>query len=117
MNNSETTTMDSASQTELILTLQKDVRESMHRLDVVEDLLSETKDVLTVEEAAKFLGLTKSFVYKMTHEGTIPYYKPNGKICYFEKSELLKWLRQNKVPSKEEVAAAAKEEHQEPSAA
>jgi hypothetical protein len=33
----------------------------------------------------------------------IPYYKPSGKLVYFEKSELLKWLRQNPVKSQSQI--------------
>lgn len=44
-----------------------------------------------------FLGISKSSLYKMTHNQVIPYFKPNNKMVYFEKSELQKWLRQNSV--------------------
>ena len=55
------------------------------RVEVLENTLSAGKEVLTLEEAALFMGVTKSSLYKMTHEQTIPYYKPNGKMVYFEK--------------------------------
>ncbi len=32
---------------------------------------------------------------------------PNGKIIYFEKSELLNWMRQNRSMSEAETKAAA----------
>lgn len=65
------------------------------RVEVLENTLSAGKEVLTLEEAARFMGVTKSSLYKMTHEQTIPYYKPNGKMVYFEKTELLTWIRRN----------------------
>ena len=83
----------------MVSTLQNQVQEQNHRLDALEHLLFEAKDVLTVEEAAMFLGLSKSFVYKMTHEGSLPFYKPNGKVCYFEKAALLDWMLSTKVAS------------------
>lgn len=78
------------------------------RVDVLENVITEGKQILTTEEAAKFLGLSKSFVYKMTHEGTIPFYKPNGKVCYFEKNELLEWMRSCRVASEKEIEEMAK---------
>ena len=73
------------------------------RVEVLENTLSAGKEVLTLEEAARFMGVTKSSLYKMTHEQTIPYYKPNGKMVYFEKSELLKWERQAPVASATQI--------------
>ena len=34
------------------------------------------------EEAAMFLGISKSALYKMTHNHVIPYFKPNNKMIY-----------------------------------
>jgi len=42
-------------------------------------------------------------LYKMTHNNVIPFYRPNGKLIYFEKSELLAWMRKNRAISQEEV--------------
>ncbi|MGN0309656.1 MAG: helix-turn-helix domain-containing protein, partial [Bacteroides sp.] len=32
--------------------------------------------MLTLEEAAAFMGMEKSTLYKLTHEQAIPYWKP-----------------------------------------
>lgn len=77
------------------------------RVEVLEYTLSAGKEVLTLEEAARFMGVTKSSLYKMTHEQTIPYYKPNGKMVYFEKAELLTWIRRNAIASKAQVSEEA----------
>ena len=107
------TNIDNVSLADMVSTLKKKVQEVEHRLAVAENLLFESKEVLTVEEAAKFLGLSKSFVYKMTHEGTLPFYKPNGKVCYFEKSVLLEWMRSTKVASQKQIEEAAQQKLQE----
>ena len=44
----------------------------------------------------------------MTHEQTIPFYKPNGKMIYFEKSDILDWIRKNRVASDDEITEAAR---------
>jgi excisionase family DNA binding protein len=63
----------------------------------------ETKEVLNLDEVAAFTGLSKSYIYKLTHKQQIPYYKPFGKICYFNREEITNWLQQNRVPTKSEM--------------
>ena len=65
------------------------------------------KNVLSFDEASKFLNLSKSYLYKLTSGGQIPHYKPQGKILYFDKEELENWLRQNPVRSKQELQEMA----------
>ena len=55
--------------TKLIADLQK-------RVETLEDMLEAGKEVLTVEEAAKFMGMARSSLYKMTSDQTIPFYRP-----------------------------------------
>ena len=87
--------------------LSKQVAELQGRVKSLEQLLHQGKDVLTLEEAAKFMGIARSSLYKMTHEQTIPFYKPNGKMIFFEKSDLLAWGRKNRVSSEAEISEEA----------
>ena len=87
--------------------LSKQVAELQGRVKSLEQLLHQGKDVLTLEEAAKFMGIARSSLYKMTHEQTIPFYKPNGKMIFFEKSDLLAWVRKNRVSSEAEISEEA----------
>ncbi len=89
--------------------LKKENETLRHRLEVVENAVCTAKEVLTLEEAALFLGMKKSAIYKMTHKQVIPFYRPGGKMVYFEKSELLAWLRQNRVASQADIEEAAKQ--------
>lgn len=73
------------------------------RVQTLENLCFSAKEVLNLEEAASFLGIAKSTLYKMTHENRIPYYKPAGKLIYFEKSVLLEWIRSNRIMSEAEI--------------
>ena len=34
------------------------------------------------------MGISKSSLYKMTHRHELPFFRPNGKLIYFEKAEL-----------------------------
>lgn len=87
--------------TKLIADLQK-------RVDTLEDMLEAGKEVLTVEEAAKFMGMARSSLYKMTSDQTIPFYRPNGKMIFFEKTDILSWIRKNRVSSREEIEEEAR---------
>ena len=78
------------------------------RVQTLENLCYSAKEVLNLEEAACFLGIAKSTLYKMTHENRIPFYKPAGKLIYFEKSVLLDWIRSNRVMSEAELQEAAR---------
>jgi excisionase family DNA binding protein len=66
-----------------------------------------TKEVLTFDEAAHFTGISKSYLYKLTSAQKIPYYKPTGKLCYFNRAELTAWLLQNRIQTTEETASLA----------
>ena len=88
-------------------TLLLKVESHDHRIEVLENLLNVAKEVLTLEEAALFMGISKSSLYKMTHKHELPFYRPNGKLIYFEKSELLKWMLQNRSMTEEEIKDAA----------
>lgn len=79
------------------------------RLDRIEQLLVAQKEVLTVDDVAQILGTTKNNIYRMTHERTIPFHKPqNGKI-YFKRTEIEQWqLRNRKASVYETKQQAAK---------
>lgn len=68
-----------------------------------------TKEVLTTDEAAKYLGVSKSYLYKLTMQQKIPHYKPLGKMCYFNRVELEQWLQTNRVSTDEEISQKAQD--------
>lgn len=71
-------------------------------LEKIADLVSKhlvicKKEVLTSDEVALYLGISKSYLYKLTMKQEIPHYKPLGKICYFNRTEIEKWAQQNQI--------------------
>lgn len=54
-------------------------------------------EYLTVKEAAQFLKLTTSYLYKLMHWHAIPYYKPFGNRCLFRKDELREYIERGRV--------------------
>ena len=81
-------------------------------LQAIKDLLAEVqgspKEVLTSDEAAAYLGISKSALYKLTMGRKIPFYK-SAKLCYFDRQEIIDWMKSNRVATQEELAAKAKE--------
>lgn len=62
-----------------------------------------SKDILNFEEALSYLKVSKSFLYKMTSKGEITYYKPNGKLIYFKRTDLDDWMLRNEVSGTNEL--------------
>lgn len=62
-----------------------------------------TKDVLTSEEVATYLGISKSYLYKLTSTRKIPHFKPFGKMCYFNREEVEKWVQNTKIRTLTEI--------------
>lgn len=77
------------------------------RVAELENLVLHSKNVLSFEEASRFLNLSKSYLYKLTSGNLIPHYKPQGKVLYFEKTELEAWLRQNPIRTQAQTEAEA----------
>lgn len=77
------------------------------RVSELENLVLHSKNVLSFEEASRFLNLSKSYLYKLTSGNLIPHYKPQGKMLYFEKTELEAWLRQNPIRTQAQTEAEA----------
>lgn len=62
-----------------------------------------TKEVLTSDEVARYMGISKSYLYKLTMRREIPHYKPTGKVCYFNRREIEEWLQSNRVATNTEL--------------
>lgn len=78
------------------------------RLDEIKRLtLLQTKKALTVEDVANLTGYSKAYVYKLTSEGRLPYYKPNGKAIYFDRDEIERYMLSNRVDAVADSAQMA----------
>jgi excisionase family DNA binding protein len=71
------------------------------------DNLINSKQVLTLDETVRYTGFKRSYLYKMTSQGKIPFYKPNGKMIYFDRIELENWLKRNRSASENEIEEKA----------
>lgn len=77
------------------------------RLSNIETLLLTNKTVLNLDEVATLTGLSKSHLYKMSHTGNIPCYRPTGGRLHFDKAEIEKWLLQGKKKTNAEIEIEA----------
>lgn len=77
------------------------------RVEELEQMLFLTKNVLSFDEASKFLNLPKSYLYKLTSGNLIPHYKPQGKMLFFERADLEAWLRQNPIKTQAQIEQEA----------
>ena len=94
-------------QSKMNLEHERKIATLQERIDKLENICYAAKEVLNLEEAADFLGIAKSTLYKMTHLNQLPYFKPAGKLIFFEKKALLDWVRGAKSLSEEEIRAEA----------
>lgn len=86
---------------------ERKIVELQERVNRLENLCFTAKEVLNLEEASAFLGIAKSTLYKMTHTNRLPYFKPAGKLIFFEKQALLDWVKGAKALSEEELREEA----------
>lgn len=75
---------------------------------VADEATYTNKEVLTSEETARYMGISLSYLYKLTMRQQIPHYKPMGKMCYFNRVEVEEWLQRNRVATDVELNDRAK---------
>jgi len=59
-------------------------------------------EILSAKEVAELTGFSISWVRKAVKHRTIPFYKPNSKVLFFRKSEIVNYILSNRFESKEE---------------
>jgi len=80
----------------------------LNQLDRIErNSLLASKNVLNFEDARFLLGVSGSHMYKMTSGKKIPFYRPNGKQIYFDRTEIENWMKQNRVSTQAEIETEA----------
>lgn len=90
-----------------ILAERKDIFEQLADL-ITANIIITQKEILTSEEAAKYLGVSLSCLYKWTMSRQIPHYKsPSGKLCFFNRKEIEAWMQSFKVATNDELEQQA----------
>lgn len=66
-----------------------------------------SKDILNVEEASRYLSLSKSYLYKLAEKNELPFFCPAGKKYYFRRADLDGYLTRFRTASRSEIKAQA----------
>lgn len=91
--------------------LQALIKESIHEeiQSFLKGLNQKTiPERMNLTEAAQYLGMTKSGMYKFTHERRIPYHKL-GKRVFFYTKDIDEWLKEQspRIKSRQELEREA----------
>ena len=78
------------------------------RIVALEGIFLNQKEIFNFDEAAAYLNMSKSTLYKLTSSKSIPHYKPI-RFVFFEKADLDKWIRGHRVTSVDEMHATAQD--------
>jgi len=69
--------------------------------------IQEDEKPLSFSEAAGYLNVSKSHLYKLTSGAKIAHFKPAGKKLYFRKNDLNAYLFRNRKASEQELEQIA----------
>lgn len=74
--------------------------ELIRELKEIKSLLTTQKHVLTMDEFCSYAGISKHQAYHLTSENKIKFYRPHGKLIYFDIEDVKEFLLQNPVNSR-----------------
>lgn len=90
----------------------KDINHLTDTLKQLEEMVYICKEFMTIEETAKYMGVSTSKIYKMTSGGDFTPHRITNKMVYLLRDEVNDRIRESRVPSDEEIAAKAEQEAQ-----
>ena len=62
-----------------------------------------------VTEAAEFLGYSKAYLYKLIHQGRVPYSKPQGGRVFFWQNDLVQFASRGRKAADYELKEQAEQ--------
>jgi excisionase family DNA binding protein len=71
--------------------------EALKELREIKQLLALQKKVLTLDEFCTYSGISKAYAYSLTSTGKVKFYRPFGKMIYFDTDEVVDFLKRNPV--------------------
>lgn len=76
------------------------MEELLKELREIKNLLALNKCVLTMDEFCVYAGISKHQAYHLTSENKIKYYRPHGKLIYFDVEDVKEFLLQNPIENR-----------------
>ncbi|HJY12884.1 MAG TPA: excisionase family DNA-binding protein [Flavobacterium sp.] len=61
------------------------------------------ENYISIKGLSDQLGLSKSYIYKLSSANILPKYRPSGKLVFFKKSEVEAWLESSRISSTAEL--------------
>jgi len=80
----------------------------IEKLEEIKMLLQLDKAILNADELCLLLSISKTYLYRLTSTGKIKYYRPFGKMMYFDKLEVLETIKQNPIETQSNIMGKAK---------
>lgn len=87
--------------------IKEEVSSLKAEISELKEKLALEKPILSTQEAAEFLGISINTLYGYCSKRIIPFYKPGGSKVFFDREELIAWIKENKKPSQEEIEEEA----------
>jgi len=63
-------------------------------------------EVLYIADLERLTGYKKGYLFKLVHERTIPFHKPNNGKLFFLRSEIMAWIKAGRRATRSEIALA-----------
>ena len=63
-------------------------------------------EVLYIADLERLTGYKKGYLFKMVHERTIPFHKPNNGKLFFLRSEIMVWIKAGRRATRQEISEA-----------
>lgn len=85
---------------EISVSALEELRRYMEKLELrIDEMLLTQKEMLSFDEALRYLNLSASYLYKLSAARVIAHFKPGGKLVYFRRVDLDNWMQTGKCNS------------------
>lgn len=74
---------------------------------IEENTLLSAKEMLTTQDVMRLTGISETHLRNMRMRREIPYYKRTNKLVYYDRNEIMEWMRANRVATVEESGVRA----------
>jgi excisionase family DNA binding protein len=85
-----------------------DLKDCLLRIEsLLQQKIALEKEYLTSRELAQVLNITLDSLYHLCSANQISYLKPNGKLIFFKRSDVVIFLERNRIKSVDEITRDA----------
>ncbi len=68
------------------------------------------KEIFNIKDLTSYTGFSESTIHKLSAKKLIPHNKPTNGALFFDRLEIVEWIRQHKIYSDEEVLSKFSEQ-------